>query len=207
VSRPDGPGGTDPRARFSAAWRAFRATTDLDEYDTRWERLAAEGHHVHGEADLVEWFGPTTVLDAGCGAGRVAIELARRGISVVGVDLDPDLLARARRRAPELEWVRSDLAELDLGRTFDVVVVAGNVLPFVDPAARSDVVATLAGHVRPDGLLVSGATLAADWPTVDDHDRWCAAAGLVREERYGGWAREPFEGAGYVVSVHRRPCR
>ena len=43
------------------------------------------------------------VLDAGCGTGRVAIELARRGIEVVGVDADPDMLERARRRAPQLD--------------------------------------------------------------------------------------------------------
>ena len=61
-----------------------------DDYDARWTVLAAQGRNVHGEADLVESLlresGGTRVLDAGCGTGRVAIELARRGFSVTGVD-------------------------------------------------------------------------------------------------------------------------
>jgi len=200
----------DPRERFSAAWRSFRATTDLDEYDTRWDRMAAEGHDVHGEADFVMSFAPDTVLDAGCGTGRVAIELARRGVMVVGVDLDPDLLERARRRAPDLAWVMADLAEVDLRREFDVVVMAGNVLPFADPVHRAGIVAAMARHVRVDGVLVVGSTLAPGWPTVDDLERWCSGAGLVAAERHAGWQREPFvdrpdEPTGYVVTVHRRP--
>jgi len=112
----------------STAWRRFRATVDLDEYDTRWDRMAAAGEGVHGEADFVESLHPATVLDAGCGTGRVAIELAKRGIEVVGVDADPDMLERAARRAPPLAWVLADLAALDLARTFDVVVMASRRL-------------------------------------------------------------------------------
>lgn len=213
--------------RFSAAWRVFRATTDLDEYDTRWDRLAAEGHDVHGEAEFVMGYEPARVLDAGCGMGRVAIELDRRGVAVVGVDLDPDLLARAERRAPHLRWVQADLADLDghdlagperdgtfhagsfdAGR-FDAVVMAGNVLPFAEPDRRADVVATLARQLRPGGRLISGATLTEGWPTVDDLDGWSTRAGLDLEARYGGWAREAFDpaSAGYVVAVYRRLSR
>lgn len=191
--------------RVSDEWRAYRARVDFDEYASRWDRLAAEGHHVHGEADLVMRFGPETVLDAGCGAGRVAIELARRGIAVVGVDLDPDLIDRARRRAPELSWVRTDLADLEFEQTFDVAVMAGNVLPFVRVDRRASAVAAVARHVRVGGHLVVGATLAPGWPTVEDHDRWCSAAGLEPVERYATWSGDPFGArADYAVHVHRR---
>ena len=91
-------------------WAQWRRQVDLDGYDERWARMAAAGENPHGEADLVCRFDPATVLDGGCGTGRVAIELARRGIDVVGVDLDTDMLARARAKAPELTWVEADLA-------------------------------------------------------------------------------------------------
>jgi ubiquinone/menaquinone biosynthesis C-methylase UbiE len=55
------------------------------------------------------------VLDAGCGTGRVAIELARRGIEIVGVDIDPGMLGSARRKAPELTWIEADLATVTVG--------------------------------------------------------------------------------------------
>jgi SAM-dependent methyltransferase len=192
-------------SRFSAAWRAFRSSTDLDEYETRWDRLAAEGHDVHGEAEFVMSYRPSTVLDAGCGMGRVAIELWRRGVDVVGVDLDPDLLDRARRRAPSLQWVHGDVCSLALERSFDVVVMAGNVMPFVEPADRPGAVQACARHLDPGGRLVIGATLDAGWPSVDDYDRWSTTAGLELAERFGGWAREPWtpgETHRYVVSVY-----
>ena len=86
-------------------------TWDGEEYQARFDRLAASGADVHGEADLVQRRGPASVLDAGCGTGRVAIELARRGVEVVGVDVDESMLATARRRAPELRWVAADLTD------------------------------------------------------------------------------------------------
>ena len=101
------------------------------DYDARWDSLAAQGHNVHGEADLVEILlresGASRVLDAGCGTGRVAIELARRGFSVVGVDSDATMLAVAHTKDPALEWIEADLtdltamadAEFDLAVHFD----------------------------------------------------------------------------------------
>ncbi len=194
---------------FSAAWREWRAGVDLDEYEVRWDRLAAQGHDVHGEADYVATLvsRPASVLDAGCGMGRIAIELAGRGIDVVGVDLDADLLDRARRRAPELTWIESDLATMSLGRSFDVVTLAGNVLPFVATDRRAAVVATCADHLVPGGRLVMGAGLRRGWPTVSEIDEWCAAAGLRLVSRHAGWSGDPWTEdphADYAVSVHMR---
>jgi len=170
--------------------------------------MAAEGRNVHGEADLVESLGPGSVLDAGCGTGRVAIELARRHVDVVGVDLDPSMLAVARDKSPNLTWVEGDLAALDLGRSFDVVVLAGNVMIFLAPGTEAAVVATMARHLRPGGALVAGFQLhpadrggGLDLAAYDAHGR---AAGLELEQRWGTWQREPYRGGDYAVSVHRR---
>ncbi|MBV8961292.1 MAG: SAM-dependent methyltransferase, partial [Actinobacteria bacterium] len=59
---------------------------DGDEYQRRFDALAESGADVHGEATFVAAYSPASVLDAGCGTGRVGIELARRGIEVVGAD-------------------------------------------------------------------------------------------------------------------------
>src|SRR5687768_16023936 len=120
---------------------------DGDDYQARFDRLAASGTDVHGEATFVRAYAPASVLDAGCGTGRVAIELARHGIEVVGVDVDASMLATARRQAPELAWVESDLTVLDLGRTFEVVVLAGNVPLFTPPGTHRALVAGVARHV------------------------------------------------------------
>ena len=177
-----------------------------DDYQARFDALAASGADVHGEATFVRAFSPTTVLDAGCGTGRVAIELACHGIEVVGVDVDASMLAIAAERAPDIPWVRQDLAELDLGRGFDVVVMAGNVPLFTPPGTEAALVAGVARHVVAGGVLVAGFSLGRGYGLAD-HDAHAASAGLVLAERFATWDRQPWhEGADYAVSVHRRPA-
>ncbi len=196
---------TDP-TKGASEWATWRERVDLDEYEQRWKKLAESGENPHGEADLVCRFLPTSVLDAGCGMGRVAIELSARGINAVGVDLDPDLLGRARELAPELEWHLGDLATFDLERTFDVVVAAGNVIGFVATEDREAAVRGCAAHVAPGGRLIAGYSLNRRWPSLEQYDAWCAASGLLIEHRYATWDGQPFEGSSgaYHVSVHRR---
>ena len=196
--------------RVSPQWAQWRSQMDLDKYEARFGRPDA-----HGEADFVETLRigrgrPATVLDAGCGTGRLAIELHRRGIKVVGVDLDEDLLSRAQQKAPEITWALADLADLELARDFDVVVMAGNVMLFCRVEKRSDVVHGCARHVRPGGALVSGFSrrIGDIAPLeLDAYDEMCESAGLTLAERWATWDRRPYTGGDYSVSVHRRPLR
>lgn len=179
-------------------------TWDADAYQRRFDDLAARGSEVHGEAAFVESLAPRSVLDAGCGTGRVAAELARRGIDVVGVDVDESMLATARRLAPGIELLRADLAEADLGRAFDVVVMAGNVVLFTEPGTNQAVVAACARHLVPGGALVAGFSLDRHYG-LEAYDEACATCGLELAERWATWDREPFSDvATYAVSVHRR---
>ena len=190
----------------STQWAQWRQAVDLDDYESRWDRMAENGENPHGEVDFVKQFEPKTALDAGCGFGRVGIELNARGVDVIGVDLDPDLLARAKRRAPELDWRLANLATVDLGRQFDLVVVAGNVIGFVDTPERQLAVQNCARHVAPGGWLVMGNQLKATWPTMKEFDEWCSHEGLFPAEHKAGWESEMLgEDPDYVVTVHRRP--
>jgi SAM-dependent methyltransferase len=173
-----------------------------DDYQARFDRLAATGADVHGEATFVRAYEPTSVLDAGCGTGRVAIELARHGIEVVGADVDASMLATADRLAPELTWVEADLTQLDLGRTFDVVLLAGNVPLFTPPGTHTALVAGVARHVAPDGRLIAGFSLDRGYG-LEAWDADTTAAGLTLGERFATWNHAPFDGGSYAVSVHR----
>jgi len=184
-------------------------------YDAQWERLAAAGQSIHGEADLVDALlqehGGRRVLDAGCGTGRVAIELAVRGYEVVGVDFDASMLDAARAKASELTWVRADLATLgsadfpdDAPDSFDAVVMAGNVMIFVLPGTEGAVLERLGALVSPSGLVIAGFQLRSDRIGLDEYDRLAAAAGLELAARWATWDRAPFVGGDYAVSVHRR---
>ncbi|MHB8439709.1 MAG: class I SAM-dependent methyltransferase [Acidimicrobiales bacterium] len=179
---------------------------DGKEYQARFDALAERGVDVHGEASLVLSLSPTSVLDAGCGTGRVAIELARHGIDVVGVDIAASMIAEAERRAPELVWIEADLATLALGRRFDVVVMAGNVPLFCPAARRRSLVEACATHVAPGGWMVAGFQLDQGY-RLADYDAACGDAGLILDERWSTWGGAPFvDGGQYAVSVHRAPA-
>ena len=179
-----------------------------DSYQERFDALAAEGRDVHGEAASSASCHPSSVLDAGCGTGRVAIELARRGIEVVGVDAERVDAATAATGRRTSTWVESDVAALDLGRGFDVVVMAGNVPLFTPPGTQRP--RSWPGSARHSCRAArwspaSSSAAATSWrtstPTARPPD-WCS------DGRWATWARDPFPGDGsYAVSVHRRAGR
>lgn len=176
---------------------------DPRKYQARFDALAERGVDVHGEATFVRSLSPAAVLDAGCGTGRVAIELARHGIDTLGIDADSSMISEARRLAPDLTWLAADLVDLALDRRFDVVVLAGNVPLFTKPGTEHDLVLACAAHVAHGGALVAGFQLGSGY-TLDQYDRSCAEAGLQLAERWSTWTRERFGAGNYAVSVHRR---
>ena len=181
----------------------FVSQFDGQAYQARFDTLAAGGMDVHGEATLVRSFRPETVLDAGCGTGRVAIELGRHGIDVLGVDADASMIAEAKRLAPEMDWVQTDLATLALDRHFDVVVLAGNVPLFCPVPTRTALVARCAAHVISGGTMIAGFELERGYD-LDDYDTACQVAGLVLTDRWSTWDGQPFHvDSNYAVSAHR----
>ena len=201
-------------------WLAVTGGTSGPDYAARFAALAAEGADLHGEARRVDALlagldrRPADVLDAGCGTGRVAVRLAELGHRVVGADLDASMLGEARASRPDLDWRLVDLARLDLGRRFDLVVAAGNLWPLLTPGTHARVIARLAAHLRPGGLLVLGFGLDADHlpfmlpdavpvPDLVAYDTACVGAGLTLRVRTADWdGAEPYDGGGYAVSVH-----
>ncbi len=185
-----------------------RVPLTADQYDERWTALAASGEDVHGEASLVQGLvrgARARVLDAGCGTGRVAIELARRGYDTVGIDVDPALLDRARAKAPELAWVEGDLAQLPPEAApgpFAAAVLAGNVMIFVARGTEGAVLAHVATRLAPGGLVIAGFQLSGQLPLAA-YDTHARAAGLELVERWATWDRAPWSASGdYAVSVH-----
>jgi 2-polyprenyl-3-methyl-5-hydroxy-6-metoxy-1,4-benzoquinol methylase len=192
-------------------------------YDKAWLDMAAAGKDPHGEVAFVERLltrrgladharpsvtsSGLRILDAGCGTGRVAVELDRRGYLVEGTDVDADMLGEASSKAPHLTWSKDDLARLALGRTFDVIVLSGNVILFVEPADRPLVAPSLRAHVPVGALVVQGMQLARTdgrRVLVEQLDSWMLGAGFALAERWATWDEDPWSSvADYVVSVHQ----
>ncbi|MCU1496333.1 MAG: Methyltransferase type 11 [Acidimicrobiales bacterium] len=190
-----------PRSRWTDDPSVPRGAT----YDAGFERLAASGADVHGEATLVAALsGGPRVLDAGCGTGRVAIELAARGFDVAGVDIDPVMLDAARAKAPELTWHLCDLASFTTDDHYDAVVLAGNVLIFVAPGTEPAAVARCAAVLRAGGVMIAGFSVRDGGYGPEALDADAAAAGLTLVDRWSTWSRDPWSPTDrYQVSAHR----
>lgn len=115
------------------------------------------------EADLPLWEElaertPGPVLDLGCGSGRVALHLARRGHRVLGLDSDADLVAALLKRADGLpgEAEVGDARDFELGTQFALVLAPMQLLQLFESAGeRIECLRRVAEHLRPNGLVAA----------------------------------------------------
>ncbi len=124
------------------------------------------------------------VLELGCGTGRVTIPLAQNGIEIVGIDVVPAMIERARQKSEGLpiEWVVADVRNFQLGRKFRLIFESGSV--FHHMLTRADQEAYLARvceHLEDDGRLMLSlffphasrlvsTDVEEDWFTVERRD-------------------------------------
>ncbi|WP_341462249.1 class I SAM-dependent methyltransferase [Corynebacterium xerosis] len=193
-------------------------------YAERWADFAAQGRDIDGEARLIDAMAPRggRILDAGCGQGRLGGYLAGRGHRVVGVDIDPYLISVARDVQPGGTWKVGDLANLgevlaaadadpksaESGAhptgDFDVIVAAGNVLTFIDPADRGNVLIGFRDALATDGRAVMGFGAGRGW-SLDDFESDAFEAGLRITHRFSTWNLLPFdEHANFIVAIAER---
>jgi SAM-dependent methyltransferase len=116
--------------------------------------------------------GARTLLDVGCGTGQHMARM-RQHYQVEGADRDPLMLAHARSRlGPDVPLHLADMAELELGRRFDVVTSLFSAIGYVRTVRRlRRAVRAMARHLSPGGVLaVEPWILPEDWrPGVGVH--------------------------------------
>lgn len=136
-----------------------------------WRRLAEESG------------GP--VLEIGCGTGRVALDLAKQGHAVTGIDSDPSLVAafreRARTRRLQVATALADARTLELRPTFALVAAPMQMIQLLIPAEREQALSALARCLGPGGRLAisivegvpeGGGGTAQPLPDVAEVDGW-----------------------------------
>ncbi|MDY6945135.1 MAG: class I SAM-dependent methyltransferase [Pseudomonadota bacterium] len=102
----------------------------------------------------------TRVLDVGCGVGRWSTLLAGRGGIVTGMDLSPTMIAEAQRRATDqcvadrCRFLVQDLAQLDAGEKFDLIIGVTVLQHILDPDSLRSAVQRMAEHLAPGGRMV-----------------------------------------------------
>jgi 2-polyprenyl-3-methyl-5-hydroxy-6-metoxy-1,4-benzoquinol methylase len=107
---------------------------------------------------LAQRFG-SPVLELGCGTGRITIPLAQQGIPITGLDLVPEMLARAKTKpdASLVEWVEADARSFNLGKTFRLIIETGSLFQHqLERADQEAVLARVRDHLEPGGTFVLG---------------------------------------------------
>ncbi len=179
-------------------------------YIERFRAMARAGEDLAGEARLIDAMASRNarILDAGCGPGRVGGYLAGAGHQVVGVDVDPALIEAAKKDHPGPRWLVGDLAELDLpargiADAFDIIVSAGNVMTFLAPSTRVQVLTRLRAHLAEDGRAVIGFGAGREYEFgqfLDD----AATAGFTPDLLLSTWDVRPFtEDSDFLVAILR----
>lgn len=179
-------------------------------YIERFRSLAQAGEDLAGEARLIDAMVPrgSRILDAGCGPGRLGGYLAEAGHDVVGVDVDPALIEAAEQDYPGPRWLVGDLAELDLpargiAEPFDIIVSAGNVVTFLAPSTRGQVLHRLRAHVAADGRVVIGFGAGREY-AFDQFLADAAEAGFTPDLLLSTWDVRPFtEDSEFLVAILR----
>ena len=179
-------------------------------YIERFKMMEAAGHDLYGEARLIDAMlsRNARILDAGCGPGRLAGRLHELGHRVVGVDVDPALIAAAEEDHPGPLFLVGDLAELDLpvhgiSEGFDAILCAGNVMGFLAPSTRLEVLKRFRSHLAPEGRAVIGFGAGRGYEFSEFFSD-VASAGLELDLALSTWDLRPFEAdSGFLVAVLR----
>jgi SAM-dependent methyltransferase len=126
-----------------------------------------KAHYSHGEqveevSQILSWYGAggRRVLEIGCSGGLHALEFARRGFSVTGVDIEPSAIERAKERARELKTciqfkvldLRADSLS-SLGR-FDLIYSLGNVLSHIEKERMAGVLRKIGACLANRGVFL-----------------------------------------------------
>lgn len=95
-----------------------------------------------------------TVIDVGCGYGRVSRSFTENGYDYLGVDVSPVAVRQAKENNPNADFLICDLSNWSTSRTFDVVSVLYVFVHFVDDVAWNSIVDRCLQWVAPEGVLL-----------------------------------------------------
>jgi SAM-dependent methyltransferase len=176
-----------------------------------WPLFSPPDHYVEEAADLLPTLQqapatrPSTVLELGCGGGSLAFHL-KQHFSLVLTDVSPAMLDVSRAINPECEHVAGDMRTIDLGRTFDLVLIHDAIAYMTDEASLRAAFRTAYRHCRPGGaVVILPDNVTETFAPYTEHGGEDAADG--RGLRYLEWTFDPDPDDTTCESIFSLVCR
>lgn len=130
-----------------------------------WRRIVSP-EQTRAEVDFLERVlvvrSAAQLLDIPCGNGRHAIELAKRGYRMTGMDLSEEFIADAREANSAVRWVQGDMCELPWLAEFDGAYCFGNSFGYLDPDGARKFLSVIARALKPGARFVVDTGMAAE---------------------------------------------
>lgn len=126
----------------------------------RWNsKLYDDTHHFVSEygSNLIELLNPQegqTVLDIGCGTGDLAYEMTQEGCLVTGIDASAEMVAAARKKFPDIEFLQMDATDFELNRIFDSIFTNAT-FHWIHKEDHPKVLAQIKKHLKPNGRFIA----------------------------------------------------
>jgi SAM-dependent methyltransferase len=140
---------------------AMTTYTNLEEYDDP-EIYDLENDEFEPDGtfylELAQKLGGT-VLEIGCGTGRITIPMAQQGINITGLDLVPAMIEHAKSKAPTVtvQWIVGDVRDFSIDRRFRLIFESGATFQhMLTRADQEKMFACVREHLEPDGRFVVG---------------------------------------------------
>jgi SAM-dependent methyltransferase len=141
--------------------------TDIELYRDKGLEIYEKAHYSHGEhirevEAILSWYGRKggRVLDIGCSGGLHALELAKRGYSITGMDVETSAIQLARRRSADMglqaDFFAADLEKDDLTwlGSFDLVYSLGNVISHIPKKSLPAVLRKIRSCLEIDSIFL-----------------------------------------------------
>lgn len=151
-------------------WVVFSRSQRYYDAIYSWKDYAEEAAHLKRLIAAHKRSGGSALLDIACGTGP-HVPYLRDAFAYEGLDLDPEMLALARQRFPDVAFYRGDMVDFALGRQFDVVTCLFSSIAYTrTPQRLRQAIANMAAHLRPGGVLLVGSFLTPqEWIPSQPH--------------------------------------
>lgn len=161
--------------------------SNLEEYNDALTYEAEYGQY-RGDFDLfLNLIDKGSVLDLGCGTGRLTIPLAQKGLEVMGLDASQPMLDLARHKSANLpiQWIQGDIRDFQLKKAFDLIIMAGNSFQaLLSESDQMDMLSCVKQHLSPSGVFVFNTRNPQehDFETIPEFEFWHSFQDVAGEE-------------------------